>query len=153
MPAFLQLNSKGKLLGLASLFGPDLEIQEIHDSFMELARLENERIAEKFKNPSMDAQWARLDPDPTRDRYVNVHPWANNRVHLKVPKGYNDYINASPITLVPTSGVQGQARTGSQHKYICMQGPKRETVDHVWHSKYPARTTIDLIANYYSGMA
>jgi protein-tyrosine phosphatase len=110
-------------------------MQEIRDRFAELVRLEGERIAEKFRNPSMDGQWARLESNPTLDRYHNIHPWANNRVHLKVPEGYNDYINASPITLVSNCNVPNGDRVKRRDQYICMQGPKRETVDHVWHSK------------------
>lgn len=108
-------------------------MQEIFNRFMELVRLEGERIAEKFKNPSQDGKWARLESNPALDRYNNIHPWANNRVHLKVPEGYNDYINASPITLV--SDTQRDAEASTKAQYICMQGPKLETVDHVWHSK------------------
>lgn len=102
---------------------------------MELVRLEEKRVAVKSKNPSLDVQWARLDSNPARDRYNNIHPWANNRVHLKVPEGYNDYINASPIALTPRSDVQDKDEASTKAQYICMQGPKRETVDHVWHSK------------------
>jgi protein-tyrosine phosphatase len=109
---------------------------ETHDKYAELTRLENERLGEGSRNPSVDSQWARLDPDPVLDRYNNIHPWANNRIHLKVPEGFNDYINASPVSLVSTSEVQSKVKAGVQDKYICMQGPKIETVDHVWHSKY-----------------
>ncbi|KAE8445583.1 hypothetical protein EG329_013216 [Mollisiaceae sp. DMI_Dod_QoI] len=115
MPFFLQLN--------------DIEL---HDKYAELTRLENERLVAS-KNPDSDGQWARLDPDPVLDRYNNIHPWANNRVKLIVPEGVNDYINASPVTLVSTSGKQSTLKAGIQDKYICMQGPKRTTVDHVWH--------------------
>ncbi len=80
-----------------------------------------------------DSKWARLGPDPTLDRYSNIHPWANNRIKLQVPEGYNDYINASPVTLVSTSSKQSSLKAGIQDKYICMQGPKKETTDHVWH--------------------
>ncbi|KAF8857098.1 phosphatases II [Acephala macrosclerotiorum] len=116
MPSFLQLS--------------DIEL---HDKYAEITRLENERLA-AGKNPDAgDGQWSRLDPDPVLDRYNNIHPWANNRIKLNVPEGVNDYINASPVTLVSTSGKQSTLKTGIQDKYICMQGPKRQTVDHVWH--------------------
>jgi protein-tyrosine phosphatase len=110
-------------------------MEEISDRFFELSQLEGARIAEKFRNPSQDGQWARLDADPALDRYHNIHPWANNRVHLKVPEGYNDYINASPITLDSESDTQEEVDASAKARYICMQGPKKETVDHVWHSK------------------
>lgn len=59
------------------------------------------------------------------DRYANVHPWANNRIHLKVPDGHSTYVNASPITL--TSPIDQHTST-----YIAMQGPKDATIPHVW---------------------
>jgi hypothetical protein len=34
-----------------------------------------------------------------RNRYMNVDPFVNNRIRLKVPEGHSDYINASPIKL------------------------------------------------------
>jgi protein-tyrosine phosphatase len=92
----------------------------------------NERLSSS-KQGNSDSEWARLDPDPVLDRYNNIHPWANNRIKLQVPEGVNDYINASPVTLVSTSGKQSALKSGVQDKYICMQGPKKQTVDHVWH--------------------
>jgi protein tyrosine phosphatase len=59
-------------------------------------------------------------------------PWANNHVHLKVPKGYNDYIDASLITLVSKSDVINSSDgIGVRDQYTCIRGPKMETVDHV----------------------
>lgn len=104
----------------------------MHEKYAELTRLENERLAASKDSPP-GGEWARLDPDPTLDRYNNIHPWSNNRIKLKVPEGFNDYINASPVTLVSTSGKQSTLKAGIQDKYICMQGPKSQTVDHVWH--------------------
>lgn len=52
---------------------------------------------------------------------------------MQVPDGVNDYINASPVTLTSTSAKQSTLKSGIQDKYICMQGPKKQTVDHVWH--------------------
>ena len=100
---------------------------ETHQKFHELMRLEQERLAEK------DGQWTRFDPDSILDRYNNVHPWANNRIKLQVPEGFNDYINASPVILASTSTKQSTMNKGIQDRYICMQGPKSETVDHTWH--------------------
>ena len=79
-----------------------------------------------------DEQWAHLDSDPVLDRYSNIYPWANNRVRLNVPEGSNDYINASPVTLVSTAPVQSTLKSSIADKYICMQGPKKQTVNHVW---------------------
>lgn len=46
-------------------------------------------------------RWAlELDPEVKfRNRYIGVQAWANSRVHLKVPEGECDFINASPITM------------------------------------------------------
>ncbi|KAH8661469.1 protein-tyrosine phosphatase-like protein [Tricladium varicosporioides] len=102
---------------------------ETKDKYAELVRLENERLAAGKGG----GEWSRLDPDPVLDRYNNIHPWANNRIKLHVPEGVNDYINASPVTLVSTASKQSNLKKGIQDKYICMQGPKSQTVDHVWH--------------------
>jgi protein-tyrosine phosphatase len=43
-----------------------------------------------------------LEAEPkvkARNRYVNVQAWANCRIHLRVPEGECDFINASPIIL------------------------------------------------------
>jgi protein-tyrosine phosphatase len=93
-------------------------------------QLENERLGKK-NDPG--GEWARPDSDPVLDRYSNIHPWSNNRIHLKVPEGVNDYINASPVSLQSTAAKQSNLKHSIQDKYICMQGPKRETIDHTWH--------------------
>lgn len=54
-----------------------------------------------------------------RNRYMNVEPYARNRVKLKVAEGVNDYINASPIQL-------------GRRKYIATQGPKETSVNHFY---------------------
>jgi protein-tyrosine phosphatase len=76
---------------------------------------------------SPDHEWKTAQGPHTRllDRYQNVHPWEQKRIHLRVPEGQNDYINASPISL--KSSV-----TGKENKYIAMQGPKEGTTSHVW---------------------
>jgi protein-tyrosine phosphatase len=117
---------------------------ETKEKYAELVRLENERLARGNDDP----EWGRLDPDPVLDRYNNIHPWANNRVKLQVPEGVNDYINASPVTLVSTASVQSTLKKGIQDKYICMQGPKKQTIDHVWHMVWH-----DLATPYHSSPA
>ncbi|KAK0113733.1 hypothetical protein ONS95_013982 [Cadophora gregata] len=102
---------------------------EMRDKYAELARLENERLG----LGKTDSQWQRRAPDPVLDRYSNIFPWENHRIKLQVPEGVNDYINASPVKLVSTSEKQSELKSGVQDKYICMQGPKKQTVDHVWH--------------------
>lgn len=54
-----------------------------------------------------------------RNRYLNVEPYAQNRVKLKVKEGVSDYINASPIQL-------------GKRKYIATQGPKDTSVNHFY---------------------
>jgi protein-tyrosine phosphatase len=108
---------------------------DMREKYSELNRLESERVSlsKQQGGDGSEGEWARLDPDPVLDRYNNIHPWANNRIKLHVPEGFNDYINASLVTLVSTSGKQSALKSGVQDKYICMQGPKKQTVDHVWH--------------------
>ena len=45
---------------------------------------------------------------------MNVDPFLNNRVKLKVPEGVNDYINASPIVLK-------SSKTGTKRSFIATQ--------------------------------
>lgn len=72
-------------------------------------------------------QWARCSGDDyaPRNRYMNVDPYQSNRVHLGVPEGVFDYINASPITLKSTN-------SGTVLKYIATQGPKSDSWPHFW---------------------
>lgn len=72
-------------------------------------------------------QWARCSGDvyAPRNRYMNVDPYQANRVHLEVPEGVFDYINASPITLKST-------KSGTVLKYIATQGPKADSWWHFW---------------------
>lgn len=81
----------------------------------------------------MDRQWTRADFHPVLDRYSNIFPWDRNRVRLQVPEGVNDYINASPVSLTSTLAKHEEIVSGLQNNYICMQGPKTETIDHTWH--------------------
>lgn len=95
----------------------DLEWQQMH-------RLREGMSATETEQPS---QWARCSGDPygPRNRYMNVDPYESNRVHLEVPEGVFDYINASPITLVST-------KSGTELKYIATQGPKSDSWAHFW---------------------
>lgn len=56
---------------------------------------------------------------------MNVDPYQSNRVHLEVPEGVFDYINASPITLEST-----KSRTAL--RFIATQGPKADSWSHFW---------------------
>jgi len=105
----------------------------MRQKYEQLTAIENARLEAAEIDPDANCKWARLHPDRTLDRYANISPWAKNRIHLEVPDGYNDYINASPVTLTSTSEKQSDLKPGIQDKYICMQGPKKQTVDHTWH--------------------
>ncbi|KAF3763651.1 hypothetical protein M406DRAFT_14999, partial [Cryphonectria parasitica EP155] len=100
-----------------------LSPHEIDIRFQEIVWLERHRMVQSMANPSPDFRWARVTGDHLRklDRYMNIQPWQNNRVRLRVPAGKQDYINASPISLSYASD-----------RYIAMQGPKHKTTDHVW---------------------
>lgn len=127
--------------------------QEIVAKFQEIVWMERNRIMLSLTNPSPDFKWARVTGDHLKklDRYMNIQPWENNRVRLRVPPGKVDYVNASPITLSSTTPQQAsrpQAQDssnketmvvglsdlagGGPDRYIAMQGPKRNTADHVW---------------------
>lgn len=127
--------------------------QEIVAKFQEIVWMERNRIMQSVTNTSPDFKWARVTGDHLKklDRYMNIQPWENNRVRLRVPPGRVDYVNASPITLSSTTPQQasGPQSRGSSNKestivglsdlagggpdrYIAMQGPKRNTTDHVW---------------------
>jgi len=82
-------------------------------SFNYLENLQRQRLTEQYENPEKESEWSRLTGDHIayRNRYVNVEPFANNRIVLNVAEGFNDYINASPIALGP-------------RRYVATQGPK-----------------------------
>ncbi|TGO35903.1 hypothetical protein BHYA_0142g00190 [Botrytis hyacinthi] len=111
---------------------------EMKEKYALLTKAEEDRLASKD-----DPKWAREEPDRELDRYANVHPWAANRIRLIVPEGYNDYINASPVTLTSTAEKQSTMKKGLQDKYICMQGPKSQTVDHTWHMMWHSISVPD----------
>jgi len=98
-------------------------LPEIHVAFTELEWQQRERLAAGLQ-PSTNqqpSQWARLSGDEiiARNRYLNVEPFASNRIKLKVATGINDYINASPVVL------------GSR-RYIATQGPKDTSTAHFY---------------------
>ncbi|PTB77480.1 tyrosine phosphatase [Trichoderma longibrachiatum ATCC 18648] len=68
-----------------------------------------------------------LSQQEKMDRYINIRPWAHNRVRLRVPDAEFDYVNASAITLTsPTDPRKPPLR------YLAMQGPTVASFDHVW---------------------
>lgn len=129
--------------------------QEIDAKFQEIVWMERNRLMQSLTNPSPDFRWARVTGDHLKklDRYMNIQPWENNRVKLRVPAGKQSYINASPITLSSVSPDASHVRShnhdndktngdtilgladlagGVPDRYIAMQGPKHKTTDHVW---------------------
>lgn len=63
---------------------------------MQRTRLAEGQLANDLTHPFA----LELDPKvKDRNRYYNVQAWANCRVHLRVPEGECDFINASPIRL------------------------------------------------------
>lgn len=99
-------------------------IVDIQAKFQDLEWQQRNRLAASLPtaaNPSPSSQWSRLTGDEfaCRNRYINVEPWAANRVKLDVAEGVNDYINASPITL-------------GNRRYIATQGPKDTSTSHFY---------------------
>lgn len=89
---------------------------EIHEKFEVLEWMQRTRLAEGMLSNDPSHPFA-LENDPkvkARNRYINVQAWANCRVHLRVPEGECDFINASPITLKDSV-------TQEERKYIATQ--------------------------------
>ncbi|WPH04151.1 Hypothetical protein R9X50_00703700 [Acrodontium crateriforme] len=108
LPAFLE-QSKG----------------EIHAKFVDLEWQQRNRLLagmQAVSDPNTaPEEFSRLSSAATssRNRYINVEPFALNRIKLKVGDGHNDYINASPVQL-------------GKRKYIATQGPKDTSVNHFY---------------------
>jgi protein-tyrosine phosphatase len=87
-----------------------------------------------------NAQFARLQNPETirRNRYGNVDPYDKNRIHLKVPEGHSDYINASPVE-IPRS------KNGTPKPFIATQGPKADSFGHFWRMVLEQSNTIAVI--------
>ena len=74
------------------------------------------RFAHGMQSDDPSHRWA-LESEPevkARNRYINVQAWANSRIHLKVPEGECDFINASPIVLKDST-------TQTERRYIATQ--------------------------------
>ncbi|KAL1892931.1 hypothetical protein Cpir12675_004340 [Ceratocystis pirilliformis] len=65
---------------------------------------------------------------PDLDRYPDILPWKHNRIVLNVPKGTQNYINASPITLISPN----DSANLPDLRYIAMQGPTLASTPYVW---------------------
>ncbi|KLU84779.1 hypothetical protein MAPG_03815 [Magnaporthiopsis poae ATCC 64411] len=142
----------------------NLSPQEIENKFQDLTWLERDRMLQSAQNPAPTFQFARVPSQPhvkRLDRYVNVQPWQNNRVRLRVPPGKPDYINASPICLSTTTGgasdlSRGGVEEDHPSRYIAMQGPKRNSVEHVWRMVFEqlrSPAVIVMLTETHEGLA
>ncbi|KAL8973953.1 MAG: hypothetical protein Q9197_001802 [Variospora fuerteventurae] len=111
---------------------------EIKVKFHDLEQQQLFRIADGRRDPS--SRWVQDNTKQTklRNRYVNVQPWEKSRIHLQVPEGESDYINASPIRLT-------DPRTGSVFSYIAAQGPKETGLSHFWHMIWQQTSDVAVI--------
>jgi protein-tyrosine phosphatase len=97
---------------------------DVHAKFIDLEWQQRNRLltgAQASTNSGQPSQWSRLSGDniAARNRYLNVEPFAQNRIKLNVGEGVSDYINASPIQL-------------GKRRYIATQGPKNTNVNHFY---------------------
>ncbi|PYI10197.1 hypothetical protein BO78DRAFT_414953 [Aspergillus sclerotiicarbonarius CBS 121057] len=115
-------------------------VLEIHQKFEELEWMQRSRIHEGMLANDPSHRWA-LEGDPevkARNRYINVQAWANSRVHLRVPEGECDFINASPIVLKDSVSRQ-------ERRYIATQGPKLGHLSHFWHMVFHESQDVGVI--------
>ncbi|KAK0363968.1 tyrosine protein phosphatase 1 [Friedmanniomyces endolithicus] len=98
---------------------------QLHAKFVDLEWQQRNRLLQGTQSPTSPTDppspWSRLTGDAisARNRYLNVEPYAHNRVKLKMAGAANDYINASPIVL-------------GKRRYIATQGPKDTNVNHFY---------------------
>lgn len=93
-----------------------MPLEAIGRKFQDLEWQERMRIMEGELANDPKHRWA-IESDPeikARNRYANIQAWANSRIHLKVPDGQCDFINASPNTLK-------DSKTGEETRYIATQ--------------------------------
>ncbi|KAJ5927878.1 hypothetical protein N7466_006834 [Penicillium verhagenii] len=91
-------------------------VSDIKEDFDNLEWMQRVRLSEALNSKAPTHPYA-VESDSKanfRDRYFNVKPYANNRIHLPVPEGKCDYINASLITLK-------NSVTKGERKYIATQ--------------------------------
>lgn len=148
MPAFLQQSEEGasQLPVCTTQEKADLQT-DIDRKFAGLDRQQESRFQEAANvanglstTPSM---WSRLPREnvTTRNRYGKAEPWAQNRIHLEVAAGENDYINATAIQL-------------GDRRYIAARGPKKNTVNHLYRmlaSEAGIPTVIVMLTQTHQG--
>ncbi|KAK3698296.1 tyrosine protein phosphatase 1 [Vermiconidia calcicola] len=117
LPAFLRQSKAGR-------HHPQKH-PHIHAKFIDLEWQQRNRLLQGAQQPATSTtpphRFSRLNPSltATRNRYLNVEPYAQNRIKLRVADRLNDYINASPIQL-------------GGRKYIATQGPKEGGLNGFW---------------------
>ncbi|EGC40762.1 protein-tyrosine phosphatase [Histoplasma capsulatum var. duboisii H88] len=125
---------------------------EIHQKFNEIDILQAARLsgARESVAGNESQKWV-LENRPEilpRNRYINIQVWSHSRIHLKVPDGECDFINASPISL-------SHSKTGSPARYIAAQGPKTDYIEHFWnmvfHESEDFAVVIMLTQSYEQG--
>ncbi|KAJ5887936.1 hypothetical protein N7495_007977 [Penicillium taxi] len=128
-------------------------VSEIHDKFEDLEWIQRTRLAEGMLSNDPNHPFA-LEIDPrvkARNRYINVQAWANCRIHLRVPDGQCDFINASPIVLKDSF-------TQQKRRYIATQvrlptfpslphdvGPKLGQFSHFWQMVFDESKEVGVI--------
>ncbi|OJD13849.1 hypothetical protein AJ78_05745 [Emergomyces pasteurianus Ep9510] len=125
---------------------------EIHRKFSEIDMLQGFRLSGVgVQVPGNETQKWVLENRPeilSRNRYINIQVWSHSRIHLKVPEGECDFINASPITL-------HHSKTGNPARYIAAQGPKTGYLEHFWnmvlHETGDVAVVIMLTQSYEQG--
>ncbi|PGH30299.1 protein-tyrosine phosphatase [[Emmonsia] crescens] len=125
---------------------------EIHKKFNEIDMIQGFRLSGVggAAAGNKSRKWV-LENRPeilARNRYINIQVWSHSRIHLKVPDGECDFINASPITL-------NHSKTGSPARYIAAQGPKTDYLEHFWnmvlHETGDVAVVIMLTQSYEQG--
>ncbi|EAW09675.1 tyrosine protein phosphatase PTP1 [Aspergillus clavatus NRRL 1] len=137
-----ELDNPGLDTGDTELVPPFLcqNVMDIHQKFEELEWLQRTRISEGSMSNDPAHRWA-LEADPevkARNRYLNVQAWANSRIHLRVPDGECDFINASPIIL-------NDSVSQEERRYIATQGPKVGHLAHFWHMVFHESQDVAVI--------
>ncbi|OJJ61145.1 hypothetical protein ASPSYDRAFT_56522 [Aspergillus sydowii CBS 593.65] len=115
-------------------------VLDIHHKFEDLEWMQRTRILEATQANDPSHRWA-LEADPevkARNRYANVQAWANSRIHLRVPEGECDFINASPILLKDSVSLE-------ERRYIATQGPRLDDLYHFWHMVFHETDDVAVI--------
>ncbi|KAK4143019.1 tyrosine-protein phosphatase 1 [Dichotomopilus funicola] len=138
MPKFLDVRLAGDpalfVFSCPRVANYNLVELEMDRKFTELVWRERMRLRQSAANSSPDFRWAPVTGPHLKvlDRYLNIQPWNNNRIKLRVPEGHVDYVNASPIVLEPSPSPDALAVPQEPDRYIAMQGPKQASAGHVW---------------------